>query len=65
MRLGEVRMEWLDEKVLWLFNNARVMYAFMVVGVMALLGTVIGLSVDFFVKAIGIKLEKYTDNHTG
>lgn len=58
-------MEWLSDVVLACFNNARVTYACAVVVIMAGLGTLIGLSVDFLVRAAGVKLDRYTDNHTG
>jgi hypothetical protein len=58
-------MEWLHDMVLEVFHNARVTYAFAVVVMMAALGTLIGLSVDFLVRAAGVKLDRYTDNHTG
>lgn len=58
-------MEWLNNMVLLVFNDARVVYACAVVVIMAGVGTLIGLSVDFLVKALGVNLDRYTDNHTG
>lgn len=58
-------MEWLNSMVLMVFNDARVLYAGAVVVIMAGLGTLIGLSVDLLVRAVGVNLDRYTDNHTG
>lgn len=55
--------DWFNETVIWAYNNSRITYAFMVIFIMAGLGTVIGLCADFFVRSLGLNLDKYTDNH--
>lgn len=56
--------EWFNDIVVWSFNNSRITYAFIVVLVMAGLGSIIGLCADLFIRAFGLKLDKYTDSHT-
>ncbi|MCL6610303.1 MAG: hypothetical protein K6T66_02040 [Peptococcaceae bacterium] len=56
--------EMFNDIVLWSFNNSRIVYALIVVVVMAVLGSVIGICADFFIRALGINLDKYTDSHT-
>ncbi len=57
-------LEWVNDTVMWAFNNSRVTYAFIVIIVMAVAGTISGLCADLFIRAFGLKLEKYTDSHT-
>ena len=59
-------LDWFISFIMETFSNSRVAYAFIVVISMAGMGTVIGALVEIIiVKATGIKLDTYTDNHTG
>ncbi|MFZ5634851.1 MAG: hypothetical protein ACOY40_18650 [Bacillota bacterium] len=55
--------DWFNDAVLWAFHKSRITYSFIVIFVMAGLGAIIGLCADLFVRAFGLKLDKYTDNH--
>lgn len=57
-------IEWFNDTVLWAFKNSKLTYAFIVVIVMASLGSVIGLTADVLIRLFGLNLDKYTNSHT-
>lgn len=60
---GNTMFDAFNDIVIWSFHNSRITYAIIVVIVMAVLGSVIGICADFFIRALGINLDKYTDSH--
>jgi len=57
-------IEWFNDTVIWAFKNSKLTYAFIVVIVMASLGSIIGLTADVLIRLFGLNLDKYTDSHT-
>lgn len=57
-------IEWFNDTVVWAYSNSRLTFAFIVVIVMATMGSFIGLLADVFIRAMGLNLDKYTDSHT-
>lgn len=57
-------IEWFNDTVVWAFKNSKLTYAFIVVIVMAGLGSFIGMGADILIRVFGLNLDKYTDSHT-
>ncbi len=55
--------DWFNETILWAYKESRITYAFIVVIVMAGLGSFVGICADLFIRAFGLNLDKYTDSH--
>lgn len=57
-------LDWFNDTVVWAYKNSRITYAFIVIAVMAGFGSFLGICADLFIRAMGLKMDKYTDSHT-